>query len=474
LPTSIVATPSPDARFPDIEAARSLVLAHPLARGLRPADTDHQLAKVPHTRFPRTMYANRDAKPCIQPRGGVPLFEAQRRLTLALDAAGAHFIPLTVDSYTRHNDYETATRLLHRSEEEGRDYLNGYPLVSHGHELTRDLFEGIDKPISLRHGTPDARLLVEVALASGIAEIEGGGICYCLPYSEGFPLDRALLHWQYVDRVCAVHSTGERPIHRESFGPLSATLVPPAIAAAVQIVEALLAAEQGVKSFAVSFGQTGAFVQDVAAASVLRKLARHYLDALGFEDVRVYLVYHQWMGQFPQQPHKAAALIAGSGLVSSIIGADKVVIKTIDEAMGVPRSEVNAEAVETVEYLLRVFSCSLPVTSPLIEREAALIESETRSIVEAIFAIPGDVFWECVFRAFQKGFLDIPFSPHADNANKLMSMRDEHSSIRIAHRGNVPISDHDADEERRILVGSSTRADKTYRQLLRDINLMMS
>ena len=104
--------------------------------------------------------------------------------------------------------------------------------MSHGHELTRELYRGLDKPVSLRHGTPDARLLAEVAIASGIAEIEGGGICYCLPYSEGFPLDRCLLYWQYVDRVCALNSTPERPIHRESFGPLTATLVPPAIAVA--------------------------------------------------------------------------------------------------------------------------------------------------------------------------------------------------------------------------------------------------
>ena len=106
---------------------------------------------------------------------------------------------------------KTATQLLHRSEEEGKNYLNGYPLISHGYQLTRQLYSGLQKPVSLRHGTPDARLLAEVAMASGIAEIEGGAICYCLPYSEGFPIDRSLLYWQYVDRVCAANSTKDRP-----------------------------------------------------------------------------------------------------------------------------------------------------------------------------------------------------------------------------------------------------------------------
>ena len=468
-----MARPRSDAERSAIDRTRKQILSHPLARGISPNEVQAFLAKVPRNRFPRIAYGGRGPWPCIQPRGGFPTFEKQQRLTRMLNDAGADFIPLTIDSYTRHNQYDTATQLLRRSEEEDKDYLNGYPLVSHGYELTRELYTDIDKPISLRHGTPDARLLAEVAIASGIAEIEGGGICYCLPYSEGFPLDRCLLYWQYVDRICALYSTEEFPIHRESFGPLSATLVPPAIAVTVQIVEALLAAEQGVKSFAVSFGQTGSLIQDIATAKVLKDLTRRYLDDFGFADVRSYLVYHQWMGQFPHQAEKAAALIAGSGLVASVISADKVVVKTVDEALGVPRAEINAEAVDTVRYMLRTFACAAPVTSPLIEREAALVESEVRSILGAIFDISGDVFWESVFRAFQLGYLDVPFSPHADNANKLISMRDSNRSIRIVERGNVPISEEDAEHEKQLLASSGTRSDKTYRQLLGDINLMM-
>lgn len=467
-----MAEPTADARIRDIERVRAQVLSHPLARGIDPGGVRDFLATLPPLRFPARAYAGRQT-PAIQPRGGFPLFEDQQRLTRQLDHAGADFIPLTIDSYTRHNEYETATQLLRRSEEEGRHYLNGYPLVSHGYELTRELYAGLEKPVSLRHGTPDARLLAEVAMASGIVEIEGGGVCYCLPYSEGFPLDRSLLYWQYVDRVCAINSTPGLPVHRESFGPLSATLVPPAIAVAIEIVEALLAAEQGVTSFAVSFGQTGSLVQDIATARVLRTLTRRYLDACGFGDVKTYLVYHQWMGQFPREREKAAALIAGSALVASLIAADKVVVKTVDEALGVPRGDINAEAVETVRYMLRIFGCTTALTSPLVDCEAELVETEVDSILQAVFGISGDVFWESVFRAFQMGYLDVPFSPHADNANKLVTMRDANRSIRIVDRGNVPISDAAAEQEQRLLAAAE-RSGETYRHLLRDINMMMT
>ena len=70
---------------------------------------------------------------------------------------------------------------------------------------------------------------------------------------------------------------------------MTATLVPPAIVVAIEILEALLAAEQGVASFAVSFGQTGSLMQDIATASVLRKLARFYLAEMGFGSSR-----HTW------------------------------------------------------------------------------------------------------------------------------------------------------------------------------------
>jgi methylaspartate mutase epsilon subunit len=469
-----MARPTLDARLRGIERQREQVLAHPLARGLDTDEVRRHLLAVPARRFPSIRYAERQrGVPMLQPRGGTPIFEDQLRLTQLLSNAGADFVPLTIDSCTRHNQYDTAGQLLRRSEEEGKPYLNGYPLVCHGHELTRELYNGLDKPVSLRHGTPDARLLVELAIGSGIAEIEGGGLCYCLPYSEGFPLDRALLYWQYVDRVCALYSTPDRLIHRESFGPLSATLVPPVVVLVVELCEMLLSAEQGVQSFALSFGQTGSFIQDVATARVMRKLSRELLNEHGFSSMQTRLVYHQWMGQFPMDRPRAAALIAGSALLAGAIDADKVVVKTVDEALGVPRAEANAEAVDAVRYVLRTFGAPGGLNAPEIDAESELIESQARSMLNAIFGLSGDAFWESVYRAFQKGWIDLPFSPHSDNAGRLVTMRDGNRSIRIVDPGSMPISAEDLAREHSLLATRVDNETKAYRRMLADISLMV-
>ena len=66
-------------------------------------------------------------------------------------------------------------------------------------------------------------------------------------------------------------------INREPFGPLTGTLIPPCISNSVAIIEALLAAEQGVKDITVGYGQCGNLIQDIAA---MRSLAANRSSVL--------------------------------------------------------------------------------------------------------------------------------------------------------------------------------------------------
>ncbi len=378
------------------------------------------------------------SKMLVQPRGGFPTYKKQFALYEFFVDANVDVLPLTIDSNTRLNDYATSKKMLRLSEENDVDMLNGYPLVNHGYRTTRKMITHFNKPVSLRHGTPDARLLIETAIASGIFEIEGGPISYLLPYSKNFPLDKAFLYWKYVERVCANYSKLNEPINRESFGPLTATLVPPAITIVIQLLEMLLSLEEGVKSFSVSFAQQGSMNQDIVTGAVLKKLAKFYATQIDCADAAIHLVYHQWMGAFPMNKDYAEQLINMSTVIASMVGADKIITKTREEASGIPTKEANAKTVANTQYTLGILN-GLP--NIVDEEEEQMLTLQVKAIMEAVFNDPADTLWRKVFNSIKNGIIDVPFSPHIINHNNMITIRDAKKNIRIIKRGNVPIPD---------------------------------
>jgi len=137
----------------------------------------------------------------VQPRAGVPLVENHIELLRYLEQAGADCLPTTIDSYTRQNKYAEAQKGIEESKATGRSMLNGFPAVNHGVGACRKIIESVSVPVQLRHGTPDARLLSEIALAGGYTDIEGGGISYNIPYAKDVSLETTIRDWQYVDRL---------------------------------------------------------------------------------------------------------------------------------------------------------------------------------------------------------------------------------------------------------------------------------
>lgn len=405
----------------------------------------------------------------VQPRGGFPTYEKMYALYNEFKSVDVDVLPLTIDSHTRLNDYGSASKMLRLSEETETDMLNGYPLVNHGYKSTRKMITDFNTPVSLRHGTPDARLLVDMAIASGIFEIEGGPITYLLPYSKNFPLDKAFLYWKHVEKVCAKYSQLNEPINRESFGPLTATLVPPAITIVIQICEMLLSLEEGIKSFSVSFSQTGSLNQDVVTAKVIRAKAQKYAEKIGCGDATINLVYHQWMGAFPRDKNFSDSLITSSTLIAAMVGADKIITKTRAEAFGIPTKEDNAQAVAGVKYTLNMLK---GIPSIVDEEEEENLSNQVDEIFEAIFNDDADTLWRKIFNSIKNGIIDVPYSPHIINNNEAITVRDPNSNIRFYERGKVPISDKSlAFERSKIKLGNSSNS--LVNQIIKDIGVML-
>ena len=430
----------PEAEF---EALRKEVLTQwPTGK-----DVDIDEAVAYHKAMPESrnfskklLAAKAERRTLVQPRAGVPVVEEHIKLMQYLEEHGeADLLPSTIDSYTRQNRYEEAENGIAESIRLGRAMMNGFPAVNHGVANCRKVVESVNVPMQVRHGTPDARLLTEITYAGGFTSYEGGGISYNLPYCKNIPMERTIRDWQYVDRLTGLYEERGVSINREPYGPLTGTLVPPCISHAAAIIEALLAAEQGVKNITVGYGQCGNLVQDIAAIRTLEELTDEYLQKYGYSDVQVTTVLHQWMGGFPADEAKAFGVISSGSLIAALSHATKVIVKTPHEAIGIPTMEANAQGLRCTKQVVNMMADQF-LQSEALELEKEIIRQETRCIVDKCFELGNGDIAVGVCRGVEAGVLDVPFAPCRYNAGLMLPCRDNDGAIRILNVGNLPFT----------------------------------
>ncbi|CAA7599503.1 Methylaspartate mutase [Acididesulfobacillus acetoxydans] len=407
-----------------------------------------------------------------QPRAGVALISEHIELLRYLqDEGGADLLPTTIDSYTRQNRYKEAQGGIEESRSIGRSMLNGFPAVNHGVMACRRVVESVGVPVQVRHGTPDARLLAEVTLAGGFTDFEGGSISYNIPYAKDVPVENTIKYWQYVDRLVGLYEENGVRINREPFGPLTGTLVPPSISHAVGVIEAVLAVAQGVKSLSLGYGQCGNLIQDVAALHTLPLLAQEYLKKLGYPEVMITTVFHQWMGGFPQDEAKAYGVISWGAVAAALGKATKVIVKTPHEALGIPTKEANAAGLRTTKQVLNMLrDQTLPQTEELTLEEKMILR-ETRLILDKVLELgEGDMAVGSV-RAFQAGVIDVPFAPSRFNVGKILPARDTTGAVRILDFGCLPFDREirDFHQERIARRGRDEGRDPSFQMVIDDI-----
>lgn len=377
----------------------------------------------------------------IQPRAGVALYDEHIKLLQYLEKEGeADLLPTTVDSYTRLNRYKEAETGIAKSRETGRSMLNGFPIVNYGVDICREVTSSLKKPVQVRHGTPDARLLTEISIAGGFTSYEGGGISYNIPYSKNHSLEKTIAHWQYTDRLIGMYEEAGVSINREPFGPLTGTLIPPCISNSVGVIESLLAATQGVKDITVGYGQCGNLIQDVAAIKALKSVTREYLDKHGFNDVRITTVFHQWMGGFPQDEAQAFGVISWGAAAAVLAKATKVIVKTPHEAMGVPTMEANAAGLRASKQLVSMLQDQDFTTMPAVINECDIIMKEMHCILNKVEELGKGDYVLGAIAAFEAGVIDVPFAPSRFNAGKVMPARDNTGAVRLLDAGNLPFT----------------------------------
>ncbi|WP_063777038.1 methylaspartate mutase [Streptomyces humi] len=391
----------------------------------------------------------------VQPRMGMSRPDRMRAGLRATRGAAASTVgTITVDSYTRTGDTAAARRAVARGLA-----LNGYPITVHQPAVTRQVLRGIADdgfPVQVRHGSARPEEIVAALLAAGLDATEGGPVSYCLPYSR-VPLNVAVAAWE---RGCALlaeaQRTGARP-HLETFGGcMMGQLCPPGLLIALSVLEALFFRQHGLRSVSLSYAQQANARQDEESVIALSRLAAALLP-----DVQWHIVVYAHMGMYPLTPGGARLLLREAARLAVRTGAARLIVKTTAEAHRIPTVAENVTALETAASAAGAASRAssarasapppvgsrpveaLPAGSPTAGSPAAEapdtgIHAEASALIDAVLDLDPDI-GRALVTAFARGYLDVPFCLHPDNAGRTRSGLDADGRLYWSAAGAMPL-----------------------------------
>lgn len=334
---------------------------------------------------------------------------------------------ITLDSYTRNGRHDRAAAALRTGER-----LNGYPLVAHGPERTRELLDAVQEPsfpVQIRHGSPLPEDIFEAVVACGADATEGGPVSYCLPYGR-VPLADTIGAWA---RACELLAAAPHPVHLETFGGcMMGQGAHPSLLVAISVLEGLFFRQHGVFDISLSYAQQSNHDQDVAALRALRRLTGQLLG-----DCDWHVVLYTWMGVYPSVESGAERLLTDSAKLALRGGAERLIVKTTAEAFRIPTVEENVDALEQAA-IASARAAGAGILPAGADDEADEIYCAARHLVDAVLDGHRDV-GDALAAAFRRGLLDVPYCLHPDNQNLARCVVDGTGRLQWSDLGRIPL-----------------------------------
>ncbi len=385
----------------------------------------------------------REGRTVVFPKAGMPIPDDQISLCRRLVESGVSLIQIRTDSYTRQLQLKKVDDALDESITSQKALLDGYPLINHGVRKTRNIIESVERgAFSSRLSRLSCPLASEIAFASGVTGIEASPFAVFGAYEKDCTLEETIFTVQYAHRLIGYYADRGVVISIDSQGWIPNGVFPLSVAIATAIAEALMGAEQGVRSIIPVVHTMGNLAQDLAWVRVCPRLIRKYLDKFGYSEVALpgAFIAQSPFYPMPQNAGGAFAFLNYTAVLAALARVESVFLRTVDEGAGIPTEEARATSYASVSWLTEIIRRQDPkIVVEGADEEEKIAEMEIQAIIDKLLEIgDGDVIAGSV-KGVEAGIIDSPFSPNKNVRNLVLGVKDARGAARYAEFGNLPI-----------------------------------
>ena len=384
----------------------------------------------------------KEGKVGLFPRSGVPVVEKEIELLRALNDAEVRLFPFTTDSYTRNLRLKEAQKGLDESIRTGQMKLNGYPIINHGVKTTRKVVESCEGAFDPRSSRVANSFVGEVAFASGMTAMPNSFFGWIGGYDKLASAEECIETAQYLGRLIGYYADHGVIISTDCHGWLPNGVIPMYVNIATQIIEALISAEQGVRSVVPLMNFQGNLEQDVSEIMAAEGLFRKYLDRFGYTNVEIpgIIGNQSSLFPFPRDIGQAFGYINYVAMAAALSPVDACSVKTVDEAVGVPDIESHMQTYRSANWIFNVVrQQGLKYDSETVQLEKRMCELAVSAIIEKVIDMGDGDLAVGVVKAIEAGVLDSPFSINVNVRDLCMGARDLRGACRYIEYGNLPI-----------------------------------
>ena len=423
---------------------RDVLSAWPTGKGV---DLDEAVAyqkSLPESKnFTKVLHSyHTQGKTGLFPRSGVPVVEEEIKLLRSLNEVGVRLFPFTTDAYTRNLQLDKAQKGLEESIRTGKMKLNGYPIINHGVKTTRKVVASCEGAFDPRSSRVANSFVGEIAFASGMTAMPNSFFGWIGGYDKRATVEECIETAQYLGRLIGCYAERGVLISTDCHGWLPNGVIPMYVNIATQIIEAMVSAEQGVKSVVPLLNFQGNMNQDIADIRAGARLFRRYLDKFGYKDTIIAgLIGNQSsLFPFPQDIGNAFGYINYVAMLAAMAGLDACSVKTVDEAVGVPSIESHMQTYRSAGWIFNVVrQQEFTIDSADIRLEEKMTELAVGAIIDKVAEMGDGDIAVGVVKAVASGVLDSPFSINIYVKDQVMGARDLYGACRYIDFGNLPI-----------------------------------